>query len=168
MFSRVVFLARRFGLLLVLVPACLAVSGAQKFHGHGHGKNAPLAITTTSPLPGGQVGAAYEVSFSAQGGVAPYGWQITSGSIPPGLALDSSTGILAGSPTVEGSYSFAVTVADSGWQVASNSFSLTIVAPPPPPPSSPLSISTTSLPRAYVPEPYAGPIQVTGGTPVYR
>jgi hypothetical protein len=164
LFSRVGFFARRFGLLLVLVPVCLAISGPQQVHGHGHGKNSPLAITTTSPLPGGQVGAAYAVTFSAQGGVAPYTWQITSGSLPPELALDSSTGILAGTPTVAGSYSFAVTVEDSGWQAASQSFSLTIAAPAP---SSPLSISTDSLPQAYVPEPYAGPVQVTGGTPGY-
>ena len=165
LFSRVGCLARRLGLLLVVAPVCLAVCGAQKIHGHGHGKISPLSITTTSPLPGGQVGTAYQVTFSAQGGVAPYGWQITSGAVPAGLALDSSTGNLSGTPTSSGNFSFVVSVQDSGGQTAQQSFSLSIAAPPPPP--SPLAITTTWLPRAYVPEPYAGPLDVSGGTPGY-
>lgn len=46
-----------------------------------------LAVTTTSPLPGGQVGVPYSDTLTAQNGVAPLTWSRQSGSLPAGLNL---------------------------------------------------------------------------------
>ena len=75
----------------------------------------PVSITTTS-LPSAIVGTSYSQTLSATGGVPPYGsWAVTSGSLPPGLSLNTSTGVISGAPTSStGSpFNFSVTVTDS-------------------------------------------------------
>ena len=76
-----------------------------------------LSITTTSPLPPGTVGTLYNstgVQFAATGGTPPYTWSVASGSsLPPGLSLDPSTGLLSGTPTTAGTYNFGITATDS-------------------------------------------------------
>src|SRR3989454_6394877 len=71
----------------------------------------PLSITTTS-LPSGTVGVAYSTTLSATGGTPPYTWSLTTGSLPPGLAL-STSGTVSGAPTAAGSYSLALQAAHS-------------------------------------------------------
>lgn len=73
---------------------------------------APLTITTTS-LPTAHVGRFYSQPLVATGGSGPYAWSITSGALPSGLTLDSSTGTISGTPTSQGDYSFTVMVTDS-------------------------------------------------------
>jgi uncharacterized protein (TIGR03437 family) len=90
-----------------------------------------LSIDTVSPLPAGTVGVAYSQVLAATGGVAPYsGWTISSGSLPPGVALTTlgtaTTGLLSGIPTASGAYSFTVQVNDSAGMVVAKPFSLTI------------------------------------------
>ncbi len=58
------------------------------------------------------VGVAYSVPFSATGGIPFYCWEISSGTPPPGLSLDSFTGALAGTPATSGEFSFTVRVRD--------------------------------------------------------
>ena len=72
-----------------------------------------LAFTTTSPLPSATVNVPYVgVQFAASGGNTPYTFSLASGStLPPGLALNN--GDLTGTATVEGTYTFGVTVTDS-------------------------------------------------------
>ena len=54
--------------------------------------------------------------LTAAGGVAPYTWAITAGSLPAGLALDPATGIISGVPNgAAGTSSFTVTVSDNSY-----------------------------------------------------
>ena len=53
---------------------------------------APPPIVITTSLPGGTTGTAYSTTLQASGGTTPYTWAITSGSLPVGLTLNSSTG----------------------------------------------------------------------------
>lgn len=69
-------------------------------------------ITTECPLTPGQVDAIYSVTFAAVGGIPPYTWSILTGTLPTGLSL-SSGGLLSGTPTVAGLFSFTVLVTDS-------------------------------------------------------
>jgi len=74
---------------------------------------APLKVTTTS-LPAATGGQSYTApALAATGGEPPYTWSVTSGSLPPGLTLDSSTGVISGTPDVTGTYDFTVTATDS-------------------------------------------------------
>jgi hypothetical protein len=70
-----------------------------------------LAVVT-SALPGATVGASYSQTLSASGGVLPYTWAITTGSLPAGLSL-SSSGAITGTPSSPGSSTFTVEVTDS-------------------------------------------------------
>ena len=62
---------------------------------------APLSVSSTSPLTGGQVGVSYSFKLAATGGSGTYSsWAITSGSLPSGLML-SSSGVISGIPTAD-------------------------------------------------------------------
>jgi hypothetical protein len=75
---------------------------------------------------------AYSATLTASGGTLPYAWAIDSGSLPPGLSLNTASGAIAGTPTVTGTNTFTVRVYDSGTsvQTAARQFSLTIAALP--------------------------------------
>jgi hypothetical protein len=124
----------------------------------------PLEITTTS-LPAGTVGQAYSAQLNAQGGTPPYSWSITAGSLPPGLSL-SSDGVISGTPTQEGSFTFTVTVQDSAQppNQASRQFTITINPAPPP---QPLEITTTSLPKCVEGQSYNTTLSAQGGVQPY-
>ncbi len=68
-------------------------------------------IVTTQSLPSATVGSPYSATLTATGGLPPYTWSIISGSLPPGLSLDTS-GNITGTPTTPGTYNFTVQVVD--------------------------------------------------------
>jgi uncharacterized protein (TIGR03437 family) len=73
----------------------------------------PLTIITPSPLATGAVGVQYPPQMiTATGGLPPYSFVISQGSLPDGLSL-SPDGMITGKPTSTGSYSFQVTATDS-------------------------------------------------------
>jgi hypothetical protein len=85
------------------------------------------AIIITGVMPAtGTYGTAYSGSAGATGGAGALGYSYT-GSLPPGLLLNTSTGVLAGTPTAPGKYSFAVQAADSfGDTPATQGYTITI------------------------------------------
>jgi hypothetical protein len=91
--------------------------------------NQPLAITTTS-LTNGTIGVPYNGSLAASGGVPPYTWSITSGTLPGGLTL-AANGAITGTPTTQESQTFTVQASDSQTpaSTASASLTLTITGP---------------------------------------
>jgi Putative Ig domain len=118
---------------------------------------APLSITTTS-LPAGTVGQAYNQSVDATGGTGPLTWSIVAGMLPQNLSLNSTTGVISGTPTATSTSSFTVQVADTAGQVVTRALSIVINPPTPP------TITTTSLPGGTVGLPYNQVLQATGGT----
>ncbi len=74
----------------------------------------PLSVTTTSPLPLAPLNTPYSTTLAATGGTGSYTWSVASGStLPSWLSLNSSTGVLSGTPTTDATATFAVTVTDS-------------------------------------------------------
>lgn len=128
--------------------------------GQNSAKRSPLQIATSSPLPAAEVGASYQAAFSATGGSSPYTWQIASGQIPAGLTLDSSSGVLSGTPTKAGTFSFTVQLQDSGGQSAKGSFSQAVDI-------SFLKVTTSSLPQAAVNQSFSVSLAASGGTSPY-
>ena len=123
----------------------------------------PLQITTSN-LPSGQIQSTYQASLAVSGGIAPYVWSLSSGSLPPGLSLTASSGAITGNSTQSGNFSFTVQVIDSSAQpeTGSKAFSLSVAAS-----SSNLQITTSSLPQASTSAVYLQTLQATGGTPGY-
>ena len=79
---------------------------------------APAAPTVLYPTQA-TVGTAYgSPAPTANGGVGPYTWSVSSGALPPGVAFNASTGALSGTPTTAGSYSFQVVSIDSASRVS--------------------------------------------------
>lgn len=120
---------------------------------------APLSITTTSVL-NGTLNTPYRANLAATGGIAPYNWSITAGSLPAGLSL-SALGAITGTPTATGTSTFTVQAADAESipQKAAAQLSVTIVAP--------LSITTTSLLNGILNVAYTENLDATGGVPPY-
>ena len=78
----------------------------------------PLSISTSS-LPAGAVGTAYTATLQAAGGTSPYTWAVTTGTLPAGLTLAGSTGVISGTPTAAGTSTLTFTVTDSSKTTAS-------------------------------------------------
>jgi Putative Ig domain len=121
--------------------------------------NAPPFLISTSVLPPATVGVAYSQVLAASNGVPPYRWSLNLP--PPGLTLDPATGILSGTPTTNGNFTFTAQVGDSTGQSASKS--LTLLVNP-----APLVITTTSVFTATVGLTYSQTFAATGGIPPYR
>ncbi|HXO38440.1 MAG TPA: Ig domain-containing protein, partial [Candidatus Acidoferrum sp.] len=135
-------------------------------HAANTGGGAPpatLTITTTSgPLPAGISGVTYTTSLNSFGGNAPVTWAVASGGLPPGLTLDSFTGIISGTPTASGLFNFSVSLTDTSAptpSVAFRNLSITIVTP--------VVITTTTLADGVVGSPYTQTLAATGGDANY-
>lgn len=76
-----------------------------------------LAITTAT-LNAMTRNVAFSQTLAVSGGVSTYTWSLSSGTLPTGLSIAPSTGILSGTPTVAGAYNFTIQVADSASQKA--------------------------------------------------
>ncbi len=76
-----------------------------------------------------EVDAPYSHLFNAGGGLAPFAWTLASGtSLPGGLALDPTTGELAGTPATAGTYAFTLQVTDAESETTSTEIILNIIS----------------------------------------
>jgi hypothetical protein len=100
------------------------------YPGSGGGGPGPLTIATTSPLAGGTVGTQYAQTFIAFGGTSPYSWALVpdSGSLPAGLTLGAN-GLLSGTPSASGVFTFTVKVNDAASGTAQRVFSINVGLP---------------------------------------
>ncbi|MCX6922416.1 MAG: putative Ig domain-containing protein, partial [Verrucomicrobia bacterium] len=118
----------------------------------------PLVVTNTA-LQAGTVGMAYSQSLAATGGVTPYTWSVVSGALPTGLLL-STTGVITGTPTTNGTANFTVQAKDALNTNATRALSI-IVNP------AALVVATATLPTATVGTAYNQNLAATGGVMPY-
>jgi len=83
------------------------------------GASEALIIATLS-MPDGAEETAYNATVLALGGTPPYTWSIAKGKLPDGLAIDTASGVISGTPTKKGNYNFTIQVADNATLVNSD------------------------------------------------
>jgi Putative Ig domain len=91
---------------------------------------APLVILPASgALPDALATVAYTTTLTTTGGIGGVTWSLSSGALPPGMAL-STTGVISGTSSAVGNYSFTVHAVDSGspQQKATASYTLTVAS----------------------------------------
>jgi hypothetical protein len=72
----------------------------------------PTISLLPETLPAGALAVAYEQTLTASGGVAPYTFGVTSGTLPAGLTL-TAAGVVAGTPTATGTATFTIRATDA-------------------------------------------------------
>ncbi|HYR43714.1 MAG TPA: LamG-like jellyroll fold domain-containing protein, partial [Terriglobia bacterium] len=73
----------------------------------------PLITLSPATLPDPTAGVAYNQTITASGGFSPSTFGVLTGSLPPGLTLNASTGTITGTPTTAGAASFTIQAVDS-------------------------------------------------------
>jgi hypothetical protein len=111
-----------------------------------------------STLPGAQVNQAYNMQFTAN--TTGLNWTVASGGLPAGLNLNSTTGLLSGTPTTVGEYHFQVKAATAdGNRSDTQSYTLFVVEP--------LRIGNATRAQAEVGRPFERVLVATGGRGPY-
>jgi hypothetical protein len=89
----------------------------------------PVIALSPSTLPDGQIGVAYAQTIVASGGIGPYSFHVTAGTLPDGLSL-SASGELTGTPTATGAAAFTVTALDNVSCAGSEVYTLAVFVDP--------------------------------------
>jgi len=129
----------------------------------------PLSITIASvltlssaSLPNGVVGLAYATNCSANGGTTPYTFSLATGTLPPGLSLNTSNCNINGTPGGSGgTYNFSIRVTDVSTpsQSVTQAFSISITQG--------LAITSTSVPNGAVSSAYNFSLVAANGVTPY-
>src|SRR5205085_7416395 len=90
----------------------------------------------------GSVGVTYSQTLTATGGTGTPAWSINAGTLPPGLTLGATTGLISGSPSAAGTYPFTVLATDSIGQTGARAYSIAVAEE--------LTITPATLPNGAV------------------
>lgn len=120
-----------------------------------------LTILSGGALASGVVGRPYTATLLSDGGGAPYNWSITPDTVMvPGLSVNQATGVISGTPTAAGSFSFTVNLTartEDGDTTTSKRTSITINPPT-------LAITSSLLSDAQLNRPYSQTLRASGAT----
>jgi hypothetical protein len=135
----------------------------------------PRVLVTTESTAPGTIGAPYTLNLAAamKSGPgssnppsSPLTWSLTQGQLPSGLALNSSSGAVTGTPTAEGSSSFTVRAALADGRSDTKGLTINVRQPLAITPSRPLGANAL-LTRWEVGVPFAAKLTGSGGTGTY-
>jgi len=124
------------------------------------GVSCPTITLSPATLPNAVLGSPYSRTITASGGTGPYSFLITSGSPPPGVLL-SSGGVLSGTPTATGEFSFTVTATDSNECTGARTYSIVVTT------CAAITISPSTLANATIGGPFRRTLQASGGRAPY-
>lgn len=118
----------------------------------------PIVIETVAPLPAGAIAKPYgPLTLLASGGAPPYGWSLTAGALPAGLAL-SELGIIQGVPQANGSFAFMLRVRDKQGLATEKPYTMVVHAPQ----SNPAPIASALVPAQLAVGSPASTVSVQG------
>jgi hypothetical protein len=142
----------------------LARNGAITLDSNNVAVCASCSIITVLPatLPAGALGQPYTQTLSASGGSAPYTFSISSGSLPPGLLL-SAAGLVSGTPTSVGSFTFTVQASDANGCIGARTYTIvinTFVC-------GTINVFPATLPAPLLGVPYNQSVGASGGSAPY-
>lgn len=120
---------------------------------------APLVAVTPTALPTATAGSAYSATLTATGGVAPYRFVLTSGTLPAGLSL-SADGIVSGTPTAAGSFAVTVNATDANGQAGTANLTLTVG-------NTAITVTPATLPKGTQGVVYSQRLTAAGGIAPY-
>ena len=116
--------------------------------------NPALAITTSS-LPNGTAGTAYSAALAGSGGTPSYKWAVVAGTLPAGITLGATNGVISGTTSIAGTYNFTVALSDASTLTDTVTQAYTINISP--------TVTTTSLANGVTGTPYNQQLTYSGG-----
>jgi hypothetical protein len=140
-----------------------AVDANNNFGNRAYTVNIGSNSLTVTPgaLPGGTQGVAYSQIVGATGGTAPYSFAVASGALPGGLSLNASTGVISGTPSASGPFSFTIRATDVNFNTGSQAYTVNIAPVP-------LTVNPPVLPNGTLGVAYNQTVTTTGGTGPYN
>jgi hypothetical protein len=144
------------------VPADAPVEGCSDLGDFVGSQNVAVDVDLTitdGDLPSGEVDVLYPGLALVVGGLPPYAITVPDSAVPDGMLLDPVTGVLSGTPTRAGAFSFTIEAQDAATDRVSGAFDITIVPA--------VAIDTGALPAALVGECYSASVAASGGLPPY-
>jgi len=156
------------GRALTTTAGAVTMSGANTIGGCSAavpGPGCPVITLSPATLPASSVGTAYSQQITASGGTAPYVFTLTSGTLPTGLTL-TPTGLIAGTPTAAGTFTFTIRATDANGCFASIAYTLVITAVPPPGCPA-IALNPPTVPDGTTGTPYSQQFTGSGGTAPY-
>jgi uncharacterized repeat protein (TIGR01451 family) len=117
-------------------------------------------VIVLANVPAGTVGTAYSETANASGGAAPYSYALTAGSLPAGLALNTSSGAITGTPTAEGTSNFTVEATDANGCVSTRSYALDMNCPA-------IAVAPASIAQSDINQSFSVFVSGSGGTAPY-
>jgi len=153
------FLRIKIALFSLLILFCVTAAPDRQWAKAPAAAQCPTITVNPASLPGAALGVAYSQSFSASGGLGPYTFARTAGTLPPGLSLNSG-GSLSGAPNAAGMYNFTIQATGVNGCTGSRSYSILVVCPV-------ITLNPANLPGAALGAPYSQRITASGGDAPY-
>jgi hypothetical protein len=116
----------------------------------------PAITISPATLPASTQGVNYNQTVTASNGTGTKTFSVSSGTLPAGVTLNATTGVLSGTSTAAGTYNFDITATDTVGGTATISYSILI--------NPPVAVTPASLPDWTINVAYSQTVSNTGGT----
>ncbi len=134
--------------LVCLMPMAILTLSNSVWRARADSASAQTITISPDTLPNPTFSATYAQQLTQTGGNGTITWSISEGTLPEGISLQSSTGILSGEPRATGTFNFTVKATDAAGMTGTKAYIWSINCPS-------LSITPTTFPMAKTGEFYS-------------